>query len=239
MRKEIQNNSGRNTKLLAQQESFSEFVQAFTLHHKDEFVYTAAFKKRANVLAPKDSDQFKAPNLVGLNRPCEIISGGAGADHRHVPYLASAVFLNLHQNDTVRNEKDVIDNQCKPDDQPIRCIWPDEGNCRRHDQTRKTYRLRQPADLGQWRQRRFGINTKQRQQNSPRWKDYCKMPKVNSDGHDSMSSQLKQRTKKPYNRVRRTQTTRQQKASGPPQQVTCPQIDGKYPFSLINHASSR
>src|SRR5262245_53652575 len=119
MRKEIQNNSSCNTKLLAQQEGFSELVQAFTLHHKDEFVHAATFKKRANVLARVDSDQLEAPNMVSLDRTREIISGGTNADDSHVAYVECAVLRNPHQNDTIRNKEDVIDDQCKADDKRI------------------------------------------------------------------------------------------------------------------------
>src|SRR5262245_25186461 len=118
MRKEIQNNSGRNTKLLAQQESFSELVQAFTLHDKYEFVHTTAFKQRANLLAREDSNQLKTPNVVGLDRTSEIIGCGTNANDGHVAYVKRTVFRNLHQNDTVRNKKYVVDYQSKPDDQP-------------------------------------------------------------------------------------------------------------------------
>src|SRR4030095_844679 len=64
-------------------------------------------------------------------------------------------------------------------------------------------------------------------------------PRVTSSRHDGMPSQLKERTENPFNHVRRTETVSQKKARRRQTQVTYPPIDGKNPFSLINHASSR
>src|SRR5262249_48035756 len=77
------------------------------------------------------------------------------------------------------------------------------------------------------RQSRFGIDTEKRQEDGPRWENDRQEPEVYSNGHDSMPFQFEQRPES----VRQKKTRRRQK------QIPYPQIDGKYPFSLINHAS--
>ena len=46
MRKEVQNNSGCNPKLLAQKERIGELVQALAVGDEDQFVYTAAGNRK-------------------------------------------------------------------------------------------------------------------------------------------------------------------------------------------------
>ena len=120
----------------------------------------------------------------------------------------------------------IIDDQRGQNDDAIRGIRIHKGNQNRYKQPRETYRLGKPSDLVQGRQRRLGINAKDGQQQSPCWKDDCKMPKVGLNGHHRVALQFKQGTKA----VGQKETRRRQS------QISQPQVDGKNPFSLINHA---
>src|SRR5439155_1898039 len=193
MRKEVQNNSGCNPKLLAQKERIGELVQALAVGDEDQFVYTAAFEERANFIPAVNADKLQAPHAVLLNRAREVISVCSMTDDGHVAYVQCAVPRDFHQNDTIGHQKDVIERQCEQDNEAVRSIRLHEGDCSGHDQTSKTYCLAQPDNLRQRRQSRVGINAEQGQQDGPGRKDDCQEPQVYSNGHYGVPFQFEQR----------------------------------------------
>src|SRR5207302_9897710 len=134
-------------------------VQTLTVRHQDQFVHTSALEQPANLVAPENSDQLESPDAMVLDGASERMCCGALPDDRNVSHVQRAMLVEFHQNDTIRNKKDVIDDQREEDDQAVRCIRFYKRDCSGHDQARKTYRLRQSPDLSERRKGRFRINT--------------------------------------------------------------------------------
>src|SRR5262245_56529703 len=229
MRKEIHHNAGGNPKLFAQQEDAGVLVKALTVDRNDQFIDTSLFQECPDFVAAKNAEKFQSPNVVSLDRPGELMRRLFMTHHSDMAYVENTVFPDFNQNDSIRNKKDVIDDQRGQNDDAIRGVRVHKGNQNRHDQPCETYRLRKPSDLIQRRQRRLGVNAKEGQQQSPSWKDDCNMPKVCLNGHDDVSAQVKQRTKE----VSQKETRRYHS------QISQPQVDGKNSFSLTDHAGSR
>src|SRR5437762_11737444 len=226
MRKEIQHNTRSDAEFFAPQKSIGVFVETFPVHHDDQFIDAPAFEGRPDFLTAEDPDELQPPNVVTLNRSRELMSGRAVPHNSNMPDLENAALGYFHQNDSIRNKKYVIDDQREQNDDAVGGIRIDEGDQNGNQQPRKTYRLRKTADLSQWRQRRLGINTKERQQESPYWKDDCKKPQIHLNGHHRVPLHLKQQTEA----VCQKETCRRQSEIGQPQ------VYGKNSFSLINHA---
>ena len=226
MRKEIHHHARRDSKLFTQQEDAGVLIKAFTIDRNDQFIDSSLFQECPDFVAAKYAEKFQSPNVVALDRSGELMCRFLITHHSHMAYVENTVFPDFNQNDSIRNKKDVIDDQRGQNDDAIRGVRVHEGNQNRHDQPCETYRLRKPSDLIQRRQRRLGINAKEGQQQSPGWKDDCNMPKVSLNGHDDVSTQFKQGTKA----VSQKETRRCQS------QVSQPQVDGKNSFSLTDHA---
>src|SRR2546426_5980681 len=226
MRKEIHYHARRDSELFAEQEDVGVLIEAFAIHRNDQFIHASRFQQCSNFVAAEDTDEFQSPNILTFDRSSKLICRALIADHSHIAYIEDAVLPDFDQNDSIRNKEDVIDDQRGQNDDAIRGIRIHKRNQDRYQEPRETYRLGKPSNLVERGQRRFGINAKQGQQQSPGWKDDCKMPKVSLNGHDRMSLQFKQGTKA----VGQKETRRRQS------QISQPKVDGKNPFSLINHA---
>src|SRR5438552_2996587 len=194
MRKEIQNYSRGNAKFLAHQEDLCEFVEAVALSKQDQLVDASRFENVTDFLLIENSDKLQAPIAMLFDAARNFHRGRTNANHSHVTHIKDAVFRNFEEDDSIRNKQKVVDDQCKQHDQTIRLILIDEKLNRKHDQPRKTYRLRQAKNLVQRPQSRFGVNAENGKQERPGWQNDCQKPQVNLNGHDGMPFQLKQRS---------------------------------------------
>src|SRR6267142_704643 len=158
MRKEIQDHPGCDAELLTEQKRVGVLVQAFTVHHNDQLIHTSAFQEVTNFVMAEDADEFQAPNVMPLDGSSKLMGRGGIAYHRNVTHIQRAVFGYFHQNDSIRNKKDVVDDQHQQNHDSVRGIRIDKRNQNSHQEPRKTYRLGKPADLSQWRQRGLGID---------------------------------------------------------------------------------
>src|SRR5437667_278125 len=109
--------------------------------------------------------------------------------------IQRAVFGYFHQNDSIRNKKDVVDDQHQQNDDSVRGIRIHKRNQNRYQHPCRTYRFRKPADLSKRRHGRLGIDTAEGQQERPGWKGDCKKPEICGKGHDGMPLYLKEQTK--------------------------------------------
>src|SRR5207244_655101 len=156
-----------------------------------------------------------------FNGPGKLMCRSSISHNGNVAHIQRSVLLHFHQNDSIRNEKDVVDYHRKHDDETIRGIRVHKGNQSCHYKTGNTYRLRQTDNLSDGRKSQFIVNTENRQQNRPGWKNYCKQPEVNLNGHDGMPFEFEQQTKM----VSQKETRRGQTKIGAPQR------NGEDPFS--------
>src|SRR5262245_42002104 len=101
MRKEVQNNSRRNPKLLREKKDNDELVETVAVRHQDQLVYTSALQKSACFISVKNPDQLQTPNMMVFDRLGKIVRCRPAADDRHVSNIKRSVFGNFHQNDTV------------------------------------------------------------------------------------------------------------------------------------------
>jgi hypothetical protein len=225
MRKEVQNDSCRDSKFLAQEERLCEFAEAFSACHKDQFVHPSALEEGTDFVLLENTHQFQTPRTGVHDRLREFVCWRPAADNSDVAHIEGPMLLHFQQNDSIRNKKDVIDYQRKQDDQSVGRILSNEELQGSHDQAGKTYRLRKPENLLQRRQGWLGINSKNRQQNCPRWKDDCKDPQVYPKGHEGVPFHFEQQTKA----VSQKETRRRQS------QIREPLIYGEDSLPLVNH----
>src|SRR5215467_9736504 len=132
MRKEIQNNPGRDAQFFAKQERIGELRETLTVHHQDQLVHAAALEECPNVLTGKNPDQFQSPEMMIFNRAREVITGWSVTYYSYITNVQSPVLGYVHQNETIGNKKDVVDGQCEHQDQPVRCFGVYKQNRRRH-----------------------------------------------------------------------------------------------------------
>src|SRR5262249_29482092 len=156
-----------------------------------------------NAVTLVDTDKLQAPHVVVLNRPRKIMSSRSAADYSYMANVQGTVFCDFHQQQAVRNQEYVVDNQREGDNKPVRGFRVYKGNRRGHDQTGQTYRLRQPGDLFPRRQRRFGIDPEHNEQNCPSWNNDCKNPQVYSERHDCMAFELEPGVENLFDQLRR------------------------------------
>src|SRR6516225_5306953 len=194
MRKEIQDHPGGNAELFAEQERVGVFVEAFTIHHDNQLVHASVFKKFPNLVAAEHADEFQTPDVMTLDGSGKLMGRVDVPYHRDVTDIQSPVLGDFPQNDSIRNKKDVVDDQHQQKNDSVRGIRIHKGNQNRHHEPGKTYRPREAADLDQGWERRFGIHGKQGQQERPGWKDDCKEPEIYINGHDRMPLQFKEQT---------------------------------------------
>src|SRR5439155_18079009 len=141
MGKEIQNDPRGDSKLFAQEQRFRKFGEAFTTNNQDQFVHSSGLENGSNLGLVEDSDQLQSPSALLLNRACEFVCRTAFAHNGHVTHIQRGMLRHLQQNDSIRDKKNVVNDQCKQNDEAVRRIV-DKKLQSRHDQPRKTDSLR-------------------------------------------------------------------------------------------------
>ena len=93
MREEIENDAGGHAQFLAQQKGFVEVIEVFLVCNNDQFINTAFFQQRTNILWSDDSDQLQAPVQMGFNSLSEIAARQARFRRRqHDEHRVHCVF---------------------------------------------------------------------------------------------------------------------------------------------------
>src|SRR5215475_9562438 len=170
MRKEIQNDPGSDAELFAQQKSPRELIQALPVDHQDQLVDSPILQKAPNLLSAEDTDQLQPPKTVALDRLCKFIGGRPIADDCHMADIEWPVFGYFHQNETIRNKKDIVDGQREYQDDTIGPVRAQKQNQSGQNDPRPADCFREAPYLAERRQSGLGIHAEQRKQHSPGWK---------------------------------------------------------------------
>src|SRR5688572_32090680 len=137
MRKEVQDNSSCDTQLFAQHKNVSEFVEAVTFGHQDQFVNASRFQDFPNLLLTENSNQFQTPVSVLFDCSSEIMRSLARSHNGYMPIVECTMLGNSEKNESVRNKEKIVDDQREQDDQSIRLILIQKEQHGKHDQPGK------------------------------------------------------------------------------------------------------
>src|SRR5262249_31624212 len=148
------------------------------------------------------TQELESPDVVRLEGSSEVMRSRSLAHNGDMSNIQGPAFREFHQKDAVENEKKVVNNECEEDDKSVGTVRAHERDCCCHDQPGQSYSFRQPSNLRQRRQTRFGINTKGGQESGPSWKNDRQVPEVHSNGHHRVPFDPKQHAKSPIHKVR-------------------------------------
>src|SRR5262245_7623654 len=147
MRQEIQNHPCCDSKFLAHEEDLVKFVEAVAFGEQDQFVDASGLENSANLFLVENPDQLQSPIAMIFDVASNLSRHRTHTNNGNVPDIEDALFLNFEEDDSVRNQEKVVDDQRKKDDQAIRLVLVDKKLDGEHDQPGKTYRLGEPKNL--------------------------------------------------------------------------------------------
>src|SRR5690242_4577560 len=122
MRKKIQDHSGGNPKFFAQKKRVGKLVQTISVRDEYKFIDPTTLEQFTNLGAAEYSDEFQSPNVMAFDGTGKFLNGWAAADDGHMAHIECPMLGDFHQNDTIGNQEDVIDDQREDNDQAVRCI---------------------------------------------------------------------------------------------------------------------
>src|SRR5713226_3460807 len=111
MRKKIQNHPSRHAEFFTKQEGIGVLTETFALNNNDQFIDASALKQIPDFAAVEHANEFQPPHIVTLDGSSKLMGGTVVAYHRDMADVQSPMFGDFHQNDSIGNKKDVIDDQ--------------------------------------------------------------------------------------------------------------------------------
>src|SRR4029450_12544679 len=101
-------------------------VEAVAFGEQDQFVDASGLENSTNLFLVENPDQLQSPPTMIFDVAGDLYRHRTNTNNGDVTDIEDALFLNFEEDDSVRNQEKVVDDQRKKDDQAIRLVLVDK-----------------------------------------------------------------------------------------------------------------